>query len=181
MARNPFSWIHFIIFAISPLSSSPYHTQTPETHSIAVIVVANLEGVHLRNCLSRAVAEARRFTLSHSVDGVGAMKMPVSVIETAPNEPASFRRQALSAAIAAFPLGAVNMVYNDSPRRLNVSQIFRRGIAAVAAVAAAAGAREPELLLFLDDAMELADGAVMELAVAAEKNPAAAIVGAESR
>ncbi len=159
---------------------------------VTIVVIAFREGVYLRHCLSRVVSAAQSFAIHHGLNQDGDELFPqIMVVETAANEPASFRRHALAAAAASHSNYAVRVIYNTATTRLSISQVFRRiesigrpiHNSTVDADTSSPGYSEehrPQFYLFVDDSTELLDGAVEKM-VAAAVDPSVAIVGAESR
>ncbi len=180
------------VLLIFAQSTSPEENGRSSVPPVTIVVIAFREGVYLRHCLSRVVSAAQSFAIHHGLRVDGDDLFPqIIVVETAANEPASFRRHALAATAAAHSNHAVRVIYNTAPTRLNISQAFRRvetiGRSAYDSTFGAGSAspgyveeHRPQFYIFVDDSTELLDGAV-ERMVAAAADPSVAIVGAESR
>ena len=160
--------ICFTILFITVETAYTFEENCKEAANLAVIVLAFREGVYLRHCIARTVS--LRFTVRNGSEI--EQSIPIIVVETESNQPASFRRYALAALESNYH--GVKIVYNSESSRLNVSAAMKRGISVVSQQC------RPQFFLFLDDSTEPMDAA-FPVMVNEMSDPTVAIVGAESR
>jgi hypothetical protein len=142
--------------------------------TFAVIILAHREGIHLRHCIGHAVSVSR-FAFENG--NAGPQRASIIVIETAANQPASFRRQALVALQNRYYGDGVRIIYNSAADPLSASSAWMRGISEISTFKLV---HRPQYFLFLDDSTELVDSALPAM-ISAMKDPMVAIVGAKSR
>ena len=160
----------FVILLVLGVGCS-YQSEDENTHinSVALVVIGFREGIHLRHCIDHAVKSVAEFQSRHRKTNA-----PIVMVEAAANQPASFRRQAFTAIANTHFRKNITFLYNPDEHQLKFHEIVARALSAFPSE------KRPQFFLFLDDSTELSSDA-LSIMTAAARDPAVAIVGAESR